>query len=497
MLSVSGCRGVVGDTLTPDVAARFAMAFGGFVKERAGGKPVNVVLARDGRAGCGMIHHAATAGLMGAGVSVVDIGVAMTPTAAVVVDDIAARYPGEVSAGLMLTASHNPQQWNGLKCLYAAGPAGGGLFGSGASAPASTDANAIIERFKAGSFLAGSGGAAWNEIRPVTLEDDACNIHVDRVLAALEEGGFGDSSAIGAGLSVAVDSVNAAGVTGSALALESFGIEEFLHLGSEDTGIFPHPPEPTRENLSVVGGLCDSVREAECDVGFAQDPDADRLALVDEKGHYIGEEYTLALCAMAILEARKTLTGDPADALTLVTNLSTSRMLDDVAAKYGARVVRTAVGEANVVEAMKRERAVLGGEGNGGIIWPRVCYVRDSIAGMGLILWLLSPNGGGRGRKRKLSELVAGIPSYAIQKRKVDLASKDQATDAVRRIAAAYASERVDTTDGAWVDFGAKRSWLHVRASNTEPIMRLIAEAPTAAEADRVLDGALDVIGTR
>jgi len=493
MLSVSGCRGIVGDTLTPEVAARFAAAFGTFLKERAGGKPVNVILARDGRAGGTMMHHAATAGLLGAGVSVVDIGVAMTPTAAVLVDDYAARYPGEMAAGLMLTASHNPQQWNGLKCLVAEG----GLFGSSASAPTSVHANAIIHRFRGGAF----GGAPWDGIKPVTLEDDSSSVHIDRVMAAMEDAGFGDPSQIGSGLAVCVDSVNASGVVGSALALESFGVEEFLHLGSDETGLFPHPPEPTRENLTLPGGLCESVRESDCDVGFAQDPDADRLALVDEQGNYIGEEYTLALSAMAILEARKSLgaaggaNGDSADAMILVTNLSTSRMLDDVAAKYGAKVVRTAVGEANVVEVMKRERAVLGGEGNGGIIWPRVCYVRDSIAGMGLVLWLLSPKGGGRGHKRKLSEVVASIPSYAIQKRKVDLSSKDQAAEAVRRIASAYASERVDTCDGAWVDFGAKRSWLHVRASNTEPIMRLIAEAPTIKEAERVLDEAAAVIG--
>jgi phosphomannomutase len=242
------------------------------------------------------------------------------------------------------------------------------------------------------------------------------------------------------------------------------------------------------------------VRESEADVGFAQDPDADRLALIDEQGRYVGEEYTLALGAMALLEARaRQRDGETArEGNVLVTNLSTSRMLEDVAARYGARVIRTAVGEANVVEVMKREKALAGGEGNGGVIWPRVTYVRDSLGAMALTLWLLSPAGGGRGHKRALSELIASIPAYAIEKRKFDLACREDAAPAIEKIAAAYKGQFVDRQDGAWVDFRngplAGKAWLHVRASNTEPIMRLIAEAPTSEQATALLDEAARTI---
>jgi len=500
MLSVSGCRGVVGESLTPDVAACFAGAFGGWLMERSKGKSVTVVVGRDGRAGGEVLRLAALAGLAGAGCGVVDLGVAMTPTVAVATDAESRRMAGAVVvAGMVLTASHNPQQWNGLKCLLAEG----GLHGSAACAPPAKFANEVIARFTAG----GGGGAAWDRLGVVTRDDAATQQHVDRLLAALTECRLtGDPAGIGAGLSVVVDSVNGSGVAGAQLCLEALGCEEYLHLGIEETGIFPHPPEPTRENLSLPGGLCEAVREAGADVGFAQDPDADRLALVDEKGVYIGEEYTLALGAMAVLESeRLSETARQRDSETgkggrvLVTNLSTSRMLDDVAARYGARVVRTAVGEANVVEAMKREGAVVGGEGNGGVIWPRVTYVRDSLTAMALTLWLMSPRGGGGGKKRALSELVAGLPRYAIEKRKVDLKRREDATAAIEKIAVAYKDQYVDRQDGAWVDFRrgplAGKAWLHVRASNTEPIMRLIAEAPTAEGARGILDEAARVIG--
>jgi phosphomannomutase len=315
----------------------------------------------------------------------------------------------------------------------------------------------------------------------------------------MEEAGFGpDASVIGNGLSVAIDSVNASGTAGARDLLESMGIDEVLHLGAEDTGIFPHPPEPTRENLSLPGGLCDSVRENESDVGFAQDPDADRLAIIDEKGRYIGEEYTLALGVRALLESER-LRGATTNGLTVVTNLSTSRMIDDVAAGFGARVLRTAVGEANVVEAMKREGSLAGGEGNGGVIWPRVAYVRDSLTAMALTMWLISPAGGGKGKKRKLSEIIAGMPSYAIEKRKVDLARREDADPAVAAIRRHFANEKLDVQDGVRVDISngplAGKAWLHVRASNTEPIMRLIAEAPTSKDANELLDLAGRVIG--
>ncbi|CAG0953543.1 phosphomannomutase [Phycisphaerales bacterium] len=503
MLSISGCRGVLGETMTPEVAARFAGAFGAMLVERASGRMVTVVLGRDGRRGSEMVKSAAAAGLMGAGCRVIDLGVAMTPSTAVMTDAVGrglqnpagggVACPDGSVAGMMVTASHNPQNWCGLKCLLAEG----GEHGSAACAPPADLAGAIIARFERGD----TGRASWSGVGAIETDESACEEHVDRVMEAMEMSGMCElPSSLGEGIKVTLDSVNASGVEGGRLFLESVGCDEILHLGSESTGIFPHPPEPTAENLTLPGGLCDAVRGAGCDSGFAQDPDADRLAIVDEKGRYIGEEYTLALGALALLEG----TGARGSDRVLVTNLSTSRMLDDVAAAHGARVVRTPVGEAHVVAAMKRLAAegktvVCGGEGNGGLIWPRVTYVRDSLSSMAMILWLMSPGGGGRGRKRTVNELVQSLPRYAIEKRKVELTRRESAEAAVEKIAKGFASQRVDRQDGAWVDFvtgpRAGKAWLHVRASNTEPIMRLIAEAPSATEAQAILSEAEHVIG--
>jgi phosphomannomutase len=232
------------------------------------------------------------------------------------------------------------------------------------------------------------------------------------------------------------------------------------------------------------------VKEKRADVGFAQDPDADRLAIVDERGEYIGEEYTLALCAEAVLGAmgKAASGGGGGGGGTVCVNLSTSRMIEDVCARHGVRVIRTAVGEANVVEAMKKNGSVFGGEGNGGVIWPKVTYIRDSLSGMGLILALMART------EKTVSQLVAEIPSYAIVKRKVDLTDLADAARAVAAVKKAYAAEKLDTQDGVRVDFESKRAWLHVRGSNTEPIMRLIAEAPTTAIAEQILDEAARVI---
>lgn len=500
MLSVSGCRGVLGETLTPETAARFAGAFGSVLRERAGGRRVTVVLGRDGRKGSEIVEFAALSALMASGCCVVDLGVAMTPTVAVMTDSAWRRVQasGGYSAGMVITASHNPQQWIGLKCLLADTPARGEAdFGSAACAPPVSVADEIIARFKSGRV----GLCDWKGAGEVASESGGVGEHVDRVLGALEDCGLSaDPGALGTGLRVAVDSVNASGVVGAREMMEALGVEELLHLGMEESGLFPHPPEPTAENLGLPGGLCDAVRESESDVGFAQDPDSDRLAIVDERGVYIGEEYTLALSAMALLEAERN-RGTSTQGRTLVTNLSTSRMLEDVAARYGAKVLRTAVGEANVVEAMKREASLLGGEGNGGTIWPRVAFVRDSLSAMALTLWLISPRGGGKGQKRKLSEIVAGMPAYAIEKRKVELARREDADPAVAAIRKHFAGERIDLQDGVRVDFTtgalAGKAWLHVRASNTEPIMRLIAEAPTKKQADEVLNLAGKVIGGR
>ncbi len=486
MLSVSGCRGIFGRTMTPEVAARFGAVYGTYLRRRATGQPAArplVVLGRDGRLAGDVLARAAAAGLAGAGCDVLDAGVAMTPTIGVMVDACAA------AGGLVVTASHNPQEWNGLKPMLRDSAAKPGH--AAASAPNRAFADAIIADYHAAVARSGRAEPADlpgpAEVGAITstargglgLPDEAAQTHLTVVREALVGIGAHDDRR-SMGIRCVLDSVNASGrVAGK----ELLGRRLVHHLGAGESGVFPHTPEPTRENL---GALCRFVKEKRADVGFAQDPDADRLAIVDERGEYIGEEYTLALCAEAVLGAQP----DRFRGGAVCVNLSTSRMIDDVCARHGVRVVRTAVGEANVVEAMKQHNAAFGGEGNGGVIWPGVTYIRDSLSGMGLILALMART------QKPVSVLVADIPAYAIVKRKVDLAGGDAsragvAVEAVRR---AYAGEKLDTQDGVRVDFETRRAWLHVRASNTEPIMRLIAEAPTGAIANEILDDAAGVI---
>ncbi|MEM1330625.1 MAG: phosphoglucosamine mutase [Planctomycetota bacterium] len=489
MLGVSGLRGIVGESLTEEVAVSYARAFGAWARERAGGGGATVVLGRDGRRGGDELAGFAARGLTQAGCDVVDLGVAMTPTVGVLVDELKAQ------AGMVVTASHNPQEWNGLKALV---PVDGT-----AQAPAAADAEKLVARFRAGETPVAERTGSRRAM------DGAAAVHAERVIVALES--LAGEAEVGEGVLAAADSVNSSGAEGAAMLLEELGIDELLHLNRDGSGVFPHTPEPTEANLSVEGGLLDAVRESGSRVGFAQDPDADRLALVDGAGRYIGEEYTLALCAESVLSAL----GDDAQGAVLVANLSTSRMIDDVAKAHGARVVRSAVGEANVVETMKRlasegERVVLGGEGNGGVIWPSVTYVRDSLGAMALVLSLMHRSG------MALAELVervnahaAGGAGYAIEKRKQPIASKEMANPAcaaVRAWSTALSTPgSADETDGLrldWSDLPSEAAggtaggagWLHVRASNTEPIMRLIAEAPTRDQAGGILDAAAAAI---
>ncbi|MCL4221536.1 MAG: hypothetical protein KJZ65_09200 [Phycisphaerales bacterium] len=470
MIGVSGLRGIVGHSLTPDLALRYAASVATWITERIGRQPF-VLVGRDGRAGGEALRNAAVAGLQAAGARVCDLGVAMTPTVGVATDMLSA------DAALILTASHNPQEWNGLKALIRPRSwtnAGDELVD--ACAPSAALAQQIVDRFHEGRI-------AWTrpeEIPDASVDHEAAEAHCHRVLEACQTllgvDSYWDAIARSRSVGrVVLDSVNSSSAAADALFFEDT-VCHAVQLHGEATGLFPHPPEPTRENLSAPGGLCDAVRGLRADVGFAQDPDADRLAIVDEKGRYIGEEYTLVLAAEAVLSAL----GTRAEGQILCANLSTSRMIDDVAARHGARVLRTPVGEANVVEAMKQHNAILGGEGNGGVIWPAVTYVRDSLSAMALVLALRARTG------RTISQLVDAMPAYAIEKRKTPLARKEDALPTIRRIARHFENQRVDLQDGVRVDFSDR--WVHVRPSNTEPILRLIAEAPDQPSAEALLD---------
>jgi len=467
MVSVSGCRGITGESLTPDVVARFAGAFAGWVREEQGGggagRPV-IVAGRDGRRGGEAVQQQAMEALRDAGCDVIDLGVATTPTVGVMV----LHYRAD--GGLVVTASHNPAEWNGLKPISRAG---------GAAAP--SDAARIAERFRENRVAARAGTRGT-----VREEGSAAEVHAARVVEAIAR--LTDVSAIrGKRFRVALDSVNASGRIAGRMLLERLGCA-VTHLNGDSSGVFPHPPEPVKEHL---GELCTVAAREGAAAGFAQDPDADRLAIVDEQGRYIGEEYTLVLAAWSMLAM---LPGERARGAVLCANLSTSRMIDDVAAKFGARVVRTPVGEANVVAGMRREGAVIGGEGNGGVIWPEVVPIRDSLGAMALVLALMARTG------KRLRELVADVPAYSIEKRKIELSGGSGMVErALGAVKAMFARDELNTSDGVRADFttpsGKGRAWVHVRASNTEPIMRLIAEAPTAEDARQVLERVQKEIG--
>ena len=443
MVTLSGLRGIAGSSLTPPVAARYALAFGRHLIQTRGPGPT-VVIGRDGRPSGEVFQNSAAAALRQIGCRVHCLGVATTPGVAIMVDELGA------DGGIVITASHNPGQWNGMK-----------LLGHDAVAPSAEQARSIIERFEA------EPEPPAVSAEPESEDHAILDLHTERIIRHI------DVAAIaGAQLKVVVDSVCGAGGPETARLLETLGLEP-VHLHSEPTGIFPHTPEPTEQNL---GGLCEAVRRHGADLGLAQDPDADRLALVDGGGRYIGEEYTLVLCSMRIFQRQSG---------SAVANLSTSRMIDDVAAAAGATVHRTPVGEAHVAARMKKLGAVIGGEGNGGVIWPAVGWVRDSLCGAALVLELLAVSG------RSLADWVGQIKPYVILKDKVPI-EPGLAERAFERLQARWPGAKVDRQDGLRLDLA--EGWIHARASNTEPIFRLIVEADGQTTARSMMAAAREAV---
>ena len=451
MLSISGMRGLVGQSLTPTVAARFGAAFGSWLwsSRRPGNdqtKPPTVALGRDSRQSGPMIEAAVASGLAATGCKVIRVGVLSTPGVAIAANHLKA------DGGMVITASHNPFPWNGIKPLRHDGVA-----------PPPNEVADIIRRFKENDF----SYVGTDQLLPFTDFPAGDKHHVDEVLALV------DVDLIkSANLTATVDSVHGAGGDEAKHLLHALGVK-LHHLYAEPTGDFPHTPEPTKDNLVE---LSEQTAKLGADVGFAQDPDADRLAIVDENGSYIGEEYTLALCALHKLGQGE----------AVAANLSTSRMVDDIANRIGATVVRTPVGEANVTQGMRDHNATLGGEGNGGIIDNRISQVRDSIIGMAYVLELIAS------RKQPLSEIVSDIPAYAIVKDKADVDPAILET-MPEKMQAAFADQKIDLQDGVRVDWQDK--WVHVRPSNTEPIIRVIAEASDEAQAKALVVKVRDVLG--
>ncbi len=440
MMSVSGVRGIIGETMTPVLAAELGLTFG----THLGGE--QVVIGRDSRPSGDMVRAGMVSGLLAAGCDVVDVGVVATPTVAVMVTQ------RKAAGGVVLTASHNPIVWNGVKFLTAKG-----------HAPQANVATEILDRLRAKKFKL----VDVNRIGRCETDLTANAVHIERVLATVDVAAISRRR-----FKVVLDSVNGAGGAAGRELLTRLGCQ-ITHMNPEPTGIFAHTPEPTRENLTT---LCDDVRKHGADIGFAQDPDADRLAIVDNRAEYIGEEYTLALAAMRVLSK----TPGPTAA-----NLSTSRVIDDLAKSAGAPpVIRTPVGEAHVANAVMTKNCVIAGEGNGGVIDPRVVLVRDSLVSMALVLDLLAGVG------KPLDAVVAGMPRYAMIKKKFEM-PREKIDSWMKRVPDVAGSGTVNDIDGIRIDW--PEGWVHVRASNTEPIARAIAEAADEKTAEGLISRVLAV----
>jgi phosphomannomutase len=454
MISVSGMRGHVGTDLTPELVARHAAALGAWVRTSAAGQMAAttsaradrsaVVLGRDARTSGPMFSHAAAAGLMSVGVDVIDVGVVPTPTVQLAVEH---HHAG---AGLIITASHNPIEWNALKFVGA-----DGIF---LDAEAGARVRALADE--------GPPRMGWEGIGALREDRDAVRRHLDAVLALP----LIDVAAIRArGFHVALDCVRGAGASAIPPLLERLGCR-MSGINLEPDGHFPRAPEPVPENLGELGEL---VRRSGADVGFAVDPDVDRLALVDEHGEPIGEDYTLAFAVRAVLDGRSS----EAEIPTVVINLSTSLVVEDAARAAGARLVRAPVGEANVARAIRDEGAVIGGEGNGGVMLPALHIGRDAPLGVALILHLLATSG------LTVSELVKSSRRYTIVKAKGPRGP--ELRPLYLDLRAHFPDAESDERDGLRLSWSDR--WLHVRPSGTEPIVRLIAEAPSRADAESLI----------
>lgn len=446
IISISGMRGIVGRNLTPTVATEFSSAFGTFLKaEAAGKKKLAICIGRDSRPSSQMLAWAVAAGMRAGGIDVIDLGIVTTPGVGIMVREL------NCIGGVVVTASHNPIEYNGIK-----------LFLQNGIAPPVGKAEKIKQIYFDKDFnLSGSLDSG-----KIAANDQTDTIHIEKIL------GIVDREAIAAKkFKVVLDSVNGAGGRVTKKLLAELGCE-VVAINDEPTGLFAHKPEPIAENLT---GLCQVVSSSGAAVGFAQDPDADRLAIVDQNGRFLGEEYSLALAAKYIFSK---------ESGRAATNLSTSMMIDDIAAAAGGQVIRTAVGEVNVATAMIENNCVIGGEGNGGVIDLRVGPVRDSLVGIALVLQLMAET------DKTISSLADEIGSYYMKKEKfaADKLQGQQILESAKKI---FADARLDTTDGCRFDFAD--AWLHLRTSNTEPVMRVIVEAEDEQSAQKYIDKVLNI----
>jgi len=436
-ISISGVRGIVPDSLTPEVCLEFAKAFGTYL---GGGK---VVLGTDPRASSEFIKGIIFSGLLSSGCEVVDLGICPTPTVGIMIRELKA------AGGMVITASHNPLPWNGLKFMRE-----DGIFLN------EKQAKKLIDIYENKKFIKG---------KPKTLchNPSAIEIHIKKILKIVNAGSIRRKK-----LKVAVDSCNGAGSEISLRLLQKLGCK-ISAINCNVFGAFPHPPEPIAENLKE---LCQLVKNKKLDIGFAFDSDADRLAIVTNEGKAAGEELTLALATKFILSQFR---NHSKSEKIVVANLSTTQAIDDIAQSHGATVLRTKVGEVHVAEELKDLNGLIGGEGNGGVIYPPIGFNRDALTAMAMVLNLLAK------ARKNITEVIAEIPSYYTIKKKVECFSQDEASDIIEEIIEKFRGKDLVLTEGVKVIL--PQGWVHVRPSNTEPVLRIIAESQDKKEANKLI----------
>lgn len=441
--SISGIRGTIGgkpgDNLTPIDAVKFAASYGIWLKDYSKKEKLKVVIGRDARLSGEMIQNLVVSTLVGLGIDVIDLNLSTTPTVEIAV-------PMEkADGGIILTASHNPKQWNALKLLNEKGEFLDAAQGA-----------KILEIAQTEDF----NFAEVDDLGEIIQNDSYIDIHIDEVLSL----SLVDAEVVkNAKFKVVVDGVNSTGGIAIPKLLREFGVQ-VVELYCQPTGHFPHNPEPLKEHLTDI---CKLVVKEKADFGIVVDPDVDRLAFISNDGEMFGEEYTLVACADYVLGKTKGNT---------VSNLSSSRALRDITQKHGGTYEAAAVGEVNVVSKMKTNNAIIGGEGNGGVIYPESHYGRDSLVGTALFLMLMAERGG------TVAELKASYPSYFMSKKKIELTPSLDVDGILKAMADIYADEELSTIDGVKIDF--PENWVHLRKSNTEPIIRIYTEAKSQAEAD-------------
>ena len=445
--SISGIRGTIGgkpnDNLTPVDVVRFAAAYGTYILSQTNASKAKIVIGRDARISGSMVQALVSNTLIGLGIDVIDLGMATTPTVEMVVPKENAQ------GGIILTASHNPKQWNALKLLDSKGE----FLNAAAGAH-------ILDLADKENF----DFASVDDLGKISKNNTSLEMHIQEVinhpLVTVDK-------IKASGLKIVVDGVNSIGGIAIPALLKEFDLE-VIELYCEPNGHFPHNPEPLKEHL---GALSEKVIETRADLGIVVDPDVDRLAFMDENGEMFGEEYTLVACADYVLSKKSGNT---------VSNMSSTRALRDVTEKHGGSYFSSAVGEVNVVTKMKEVDAVIGGEGNGGIIDPQLHYGRDSLIGTALFLSLLS------GLELSVSELKKTYPEYFMSKGKIELEPSMEVDHLLNEIKKKYTDNKPNTIDGVKIDF--ENSWVHLRKSNTEPIIRVYTEAPSQLDADDLMN---------